>query len=218
MKTFSSAPEVLDCIAKMRAAHHQELEGVTVAALYAFDSESGDQVLKHQGYPAGAVVKINSLRDRALGLADATIVVDRAMWLFQSALQREALIDHELTHLTRKMDEETGRPQYDAIDRPKLAMRMHDHQLGWFDEVAKRHGEHSPEVRQAKNLMESSRQLYFDFGPAKNVELVSIEEDGVPIDPEDLEAARKAMATGQPGSLAEAREKRKGKRPPAHLS
>jgi len=44
-------------------------------------------------------------------------------------------------------------------------MRKHDHQFGWFDAVAQRHGEASPEVRQARVLMESSGQLYFDFEP-----------------------------------------------------
>jgi hypothetical protein len=56
-------------------------------------------------------------------------------------------------------------PAFDALDRPKLAMRKHDHQFGWFDEVAQRHGEASPEVRQARVLMEKSGQLYFDFEP-----------------------------------------------------
>lgn len=121
-------------------------------------------MLKHQGYPALAVVKINSLKDRALGMADATIIVDRAGWLICSALERNALIDHELTHLLPKIDEDTGAMEFDAIDRPKLERRRHDHQFGWFDEVAQRHGPASTEVRQATRLMESSRQLYFDFG------------------------------------------------------
>jgi hypothetical protein len=166
MKTFSKAPDVAATIEKMLDAHHEDLAGVTVEGLFAFDHESSEPVLKHAGYPAGAVVRITPLKDRALGISDATIVVDRAGWLALSVRQRNALIDHELTHLARKMleDDDGGEtPAFDVLGRPKLLMRKHDHQFGWFDEVAQRHGEASPEVRQARVLMESSGQLYFDF-------------------------------------------------------
>lgn len=169
MKTYSQAPDVSNTIEHCQEEYHEDLEGVTIAGLFAFDTESSLPVLNHQGYPAGAIVRITPLKDRALGMADATIVVDRAGWLALSARQRNALIDHELTHLEVKTEEEEGAkdpvPVYDALGRPKLVMRKHDHQFGWFDEVAKRHGEASPEVRQARVLMEKSGQLYFDFEP-----------------------------------------------------
>lgn len=165
MKTYSQAPDADDCIARIQCGYHEELEEVTVSALFVFDLEGSDAVLKHQGYPAQAVIRITPTRDRALGMADACIVIDRSNWLMLSQRQRDALLDHELTHLVRVLDKETGRPIFDAVDRPKLAMRRHDHQFGWFDEIAQRHGDASPEVRQAKRLMESSGQLYFDFGP-----------------------------------------------------
>jgi hypothetical protein len=166
MKTYSQAPDAAQCIEKIRAAHHEDLEGVTVAALFVFDTdESSKSMLKHQGYPAGAVVRITPIKDLATGVADATIVVDRAYWLALSQRQRNALIDHELTHLARKVDKETGEMMVDAVERPKLIMRRHDHQFGWFDEIAKRHGAASTEVSQARRLVESSGQLYFDFEP-----------------------------------------------------
>lgn len=165
MKTYSKAPDVVALLDGMRTEYHPELDNVTVSVLFVFDDEEGsDQVLSHQGYPAGAVVRITPLRERALGLADASIVVDRAVWLSLSGRQRNALIDHELTHLNRVLDEETETPVFDPLGRPKLVMRKHDHQFGWFDEIAQRHGDASPEVRQAKQLMEQSGQLYFDFG------------------------------------------------------
>jgi Putative phage metallopeptidase len=167
MKTYSAASRDLEsCLAHMFAEYHLDLTGVTVGALFVFDEEGSEPVLKHQGYPAAAVVRITPLRDRALGMADAIIVVDRACWLTLAAAQRNALIDHELYHLERVRDEETGRPKTDALDRPKLALRRHDHQLGWFDEIARRHGSASPEMRQAKQLLEQTQQLYFDFGKA----------------------------------------------------
>jgi hypothetical protein len=167
MKTYSKAPDAHELIDKIQSEYHPDLDGVAVAALFVFDEEaSSDQVLKHKGYPAAAVCRITPLRDRAQGLDDASIVIDRATWVTLTQPQREALIDHELTHLTRVLDEETEQPKSDVLGRPKLAMRHHDHQFGWFDEIAQRHGEASPEVRQAKALMESSGPLYFDFGPA----------------------------------------------------
>ena len=169
MKTFSQAPDVGLVIERMQEAHHEDLDEVTISALFAFDNESSLPVLKHQGYPAGATVRITALKDRALGVADAQIIVDRAGWLALSGRQRDALIDHELTHLEVKTEEEEGAKDpvavYDVLGRPKLLMRKHDHQFGWFDEVAQRHGEASPEVRQARVLMEKSGQLYFDFEP-----------------------------------------------------
>lgn len=167
MKTYSKAPDAMSHIEHMREEYHQDLDGVTIAALFAFDSESSEPVLKHHGYAAGAVIRITPLRDRAQGIDDACIVIDRATWLTLSTAQRDALIDHELTHLARVTDEESSDLIYDALDRPKLKMRQHDHQFGWFDEIAQRHGDASAEVRQAKVLMESSGQLYFDFGDAK---------------------------------------------------
>lgn len=184
MKTYSKSSTDLEShIERMKAAHHTDLEEVTVGALFVFDDESSDQVLKHQGYPAGAVVSITPVKQRTLGISDALIVVDRAYWQTLSARQRDALVDHELTHLERviaKATEEAPEgPKYDSIGRPKLSMRQHDHQLGWFDDIARRHGDASPEMRQAKQLVESTSQLYFDFTPP-------------PVRPEKAKAATKA--------------------------
>lgn len=169
MKTYSQAPDVESCIEKIRSAHHRELEDVSISALFAFDAEeSSKAVLAHQGYPAAAICRITPLRDRALGVADAQIVVERSSWISLSQRQRDALIDHELTHITRKVDEENDdEPLSDVLGRPKLVMRKHDHQFGWFDEVAKRHGQASPEVRQARKILEATGQLYFDFERAE---------------------------------------------------
>lgn len=163
MKTYSAAPDADSCVAKIQEDYHAELEGVTVTALFVFDTESISCVLKHQGYPALAVIRITPTRDRALGVADATVLIDRSMWLTLSQRQRDALIDHELTHLTRVLDKETGRPLCDVLDRPKLAMRLHDFQIGFFSEVLERHGEASCESRAARSMLALMDQLKFDF-------------------------------------------------------
>jgi hypothetical protein len=163
MKTYSHAPDADDVVKKIHYEYHEDLVGVTVSALFVFDHESSKSVLKHQGYPAGAVVRITPLKDRALGIADATIIIDRAGWLALSQRQRDALVDHELTHLTRKVDKESGKPACDVLDRPTLVMRRHDHNIGFFTEVAARHREAAPEVRLATQLMTEMRQLQFNF-------------------------------------------------------
>jgi hypothetical protein len=164
MKVYSkSSSDLEDCIARMQSQHHAEdLEGVTISALFVFDAESSLPILTHGGYPADAMVRLTPVRDRALGISDAVIVVDRARWSIMSAAQKDALIDHELMHLERDVDDD-GDPKVDACNRPKLRIRRHDHQLGWFDDVARRHGDASPEIRQAKQLVEATSQLYFDF-------------------------------------------------------
>lgn len=168
MKTYSAvSDDVAAHIASMHSQYHPEIEGVTIGALFAFDEKSGEPVLKHQGYLASAVVSITPTKQRALGIADAVIVIDRAQWLGFTAAQKDALIDHELEHLDRVISKDTedspAAPVFDSIGRPKLAMRRHDHQFGWFDDVARRHGEASCEVRQAKALVAQTQQLYFDF-------------------------------------------------------
>jgi hypothetical protein len=166
MKVYSAASIDLEtAIESMVKQYHPDLQQVRIAALFVFDDEKSEQVLSHNGYPAAAVVRITSLRERALGMADAVIVVDRASWQSLTHQRHCALIDHELTHLARRLDSDTQQPIFDALGRPKLQMRRHDHQLGWFDEVAQRHGEQSVEVRQARELVQSTYQLYFEFGP-----------------------------------------------------
>lgn len=163
MKSYSPAPDVDTCIANIQHEHHLDLDGVTLTALFVFDLEATEPILKHQGYPAAAVIRITPIRDRALGIADAVVVVDRSHWLTLSQRQRDALVDHELTHLNRVLDEDTQLPLCDAVDRPKLAMRRHDLQIGIFTEILERHGEASHEAKMAKAMLDVARQMELNF-------------------------------------------------------
>lgn len=162
--------DVVNRIAELRRQYYADIEVVTVGALFVYDTVSNLPILAHQGYSAAAVVRVTSARDRAAGMPDAQIVVDRATWQDLTSQQKNALIDHELYHLEVETDGETpeGKPRlaYDAQDRPKLKIRKHDRQFGWFDEIADRHGGDSMEVRQARRLLESTGQLYFEFKDA----------------------------------------------------
>lgn len=150
-------------IEHMREKYHQALDGVTICALFVFSDES-EHVLEQSGYPKLAITKIVGVKERAAGLSDALIVIDRYSYSGLSPKAADAMIDHELYHLERVIDEKTERPKTDVVGRPKLQMRKHDWELGWFDEIAQRHGEYSIEVMQAKTLMRDSGQLYLDFG------------------------------------------------------
>lgn len=129
--------------------------GVTFDILVAFATkdEAGDPVgpaLSHGGYAALATVRINPLKSRVLGQADALITLDGDRWDEYSERQQQAILDHEVTHLELATEEgETGTIVLrDDIDRPKLRMRRHDHQFGWFDDVVRRHGRNSIEWSQ----------------------------------------------------------------------
>lgn len=155
--------ELVELIDRVRGDYYaDELENVTIGALF-IDDDSGFPCLEHQGYPAAAVCRIVPARDRAAGLPDAQIIVDLCTYKELNARQKIALLDHELHHIERKRDK-YGDYKLDAQGRPALEIRKHDWNLGWFDEVANRHGENSIEVIQARRLLEQSGQLYFDFG------------------------------------------------------
>ncbi len=142
---------VLDAAAQVIHLYHARLADVRLDFLWVRSAldDNGDPVepdpLKWHGYPCLAVVKIIGPKDRAMGRADAEISLDFKRWEELSDEQRLALLDHELSHL-----ELTGKT--DDHGRPKLKMRLHDVQAGWFVGVAERHGAASQEVQQAQEI------------------------------------------------------------------
>lgn len=106
------------------------------------------------GYACIAKVKLMPVKDRAAGRADVEIVLDGDRWDELSAEEQDAVIDHELTHLELVVDDDGLRR--DDLDRPKLRIRKHDHQFGWFDSVVRRHGAVSIEWQQHSQFMEYS--------------------------------------------------------------
>lgn len=134
---------------------------VDVLLAHAALDKNGDPTgrpIKVNGYPAAAKIRITNLRERVLGHADAEMIVDGDILDEWSVEQREALIDHELSHL-----ECAG--ERDDVGRPKLKIIPHDFMIGGFESVVRRHGEESLEVQQLKRLLddEMSRQMYLPF-------------------------------------------------------
>lgn len=170
MSTFAKCGkdvvEMKDRILKQFDSHKSLVDlGVTVDLLFAHAEVDEDgmpkgDALKHHGVKALGIAKILSLKHRVAGRADAEITLDGDWWNDAPQDQRDALLDHELHHLTVKTDGKM-KPTYDDIGRPKLRMRPHDYDFGWFNIIAVRHGLASNEVRQAAQLMDGAGQYYW---------------------------------------------------------
>lgn len=163
MKRYDEADrEAVERMTAIRNQYHADLAAIRIGLLVIYDDDEDKQVLKHGGYPAAALARIVSERDRAAGMCDAQIILDQSSYRRMTDKERDALLDHELHHFEVVQDK-SGAPRMDTNERPKLRIRKHDHQFGWFDAIADRHGEHSVEVKQAKQLVDDTGQLYFNF-------------------------------------------------------
>ena len=159
-------PEVHDVIRRVMLNHHSGLAEaeVRIDCLFALppldkNGDASGPAVKLGGYPCLAVIRVIALRDRAKGMGDAEIVIDKEEWEVLSEAQRDALIDHEITHLQLRVNEK-GAIIRDDLGRPKLTLRLHDHQFGWFDEVAQRHGRDSVEVQQFERFQMHHEQQW----------------------------------------------------------
>jgi hypothetical protein len=160
-KTYTLAgQEVLQLAAKVMKLHHDRLVEAGVEITYlmvsaARDKKTGEPTgpaLKLHGYPCRAIVKINSLKDRVAGKADADVQLDGDQWDGWMDAEQEAIIDHELTHLVA-----TG--ESDDAGRPKLEMRNHDWQLGGFASVVEHYGDAATDKQAVDALWKEYREL-----------------------------------------------------------
>lgn len=142
-------------------------EGVTFDILMAFapeNEENGEPTgpaIKLHGYTASAIVSTVPLKNRVKGLSDVEIIIDGLNWEKLNEEERAALLDHELYHVQVSTNSK-GETIKDTAGRPKIKMRLHDIQLGWFIDIAKRHGMSSGEVQQAQTIV-SHAQAFFPF-------------------------------------------------------
>lgn len=198
MNTYTASTEVDGIIEELiendTDHYHLKESGVTVSVLFF----SGDGPLKHAGYPAAATIRKTNPKERALGQSDAIITIDRGAWANFDAAERMALIDHELMHLepvidawTYMTDPKTGELvlrdgevvresctyKYDEHHRPKLRMRLHDVQHGWFIRNAEKWGKASGEKRQAELLADRYGQLLFGLMATENEKQLNIRRE-----------------------------------------
>lgn len=116
--------------------------------------------ITHRGNRALGVCRKIKLKDRVLGRADAEITLDGDWWGEATDAERKALLDHELHHICVELDS-TGKPVTDDFSRPKISMRRHDYEFGWFAIIAQRHGAASQECVQAATMMEKCGQIFW---------------------------------------------------------
>lgn len=143
----------------MRRWHAELIEaGVTIKYLF----HTSENPLKLHGVPCAAIVKINSYKNRVLGLTDAQITIDEEWWNNHTNKQCEAVLDHELFHLMVAHDDD-GKIITDDCERPKLRMRPHDVEVGEFNEIVRRHKKNCPSVDTVGRAMAIWIQGGLDF-------------------------------------------------------
>ena len=157
MSWYSIANEEINLtIQKVMRENHGDLhaEGVTITAMIA-RSEEGPAI-KVRGCEAAGCIRITKLMERTLGLGDAVMILDGERLDAWSSKRLQAVIDHELRHLMLKPCKKTGGYQLDDEGRPKLRIRPHDFEFGWFARTAELYGEESYEVSQAREIVAAS--------------------------------------------------------------
>lgn len=156
--------DVLDIAAKLMSRFYRDLieADVSIRYLFASNPDAIGGCLKFHGYPAAAIVKVNSLKDRVEGKTDCTITIDREWWTSHDELECTALIDHELFHILIAHDDD-GQLIVDDASRPKVKLRPHDFEIGGFDEIAKRHGPHAEEVKYVLGVVGHWEQMELKF-------------------------------------------------------
>jgi len=147
----------------IKCFHPKLLEGKIRIDLLSVSSDKSAAPLMHQGYPAMAVIRATGIKERTKGAGDIEIVFDEAAYLKLSESEKDALVDHELYHAEIQVHKKTGKNKLDCKGRPVIKMRKHDHNFGWFEEIAKRHGPAAQEVKQATRLYVFGKQTYFAF-------------------------------------------------------
>ena len=137
--TYSEADaDVFDFVTDVYEAKFPQIYeiGVTITVLMATNEDGA--ALKHGGYPAAAMIRVTSTKDRVAGLNDVVLYIDAGQWKDLSDIQREALVFHELYHLEPKYDKD-GVLKRDDNGRPKIGLRKHDFQIGGFHAVVEQY-------------------------------------------------------------------------------
>lgn len=146
-KSYERAPaDVQELVEKWAEDWHPELgeHDIRVVASFVWEGECKAPCLEHHGTPAAAVVSKIPGKYRPLCGADVHIVIDKWTWEQATPEVRDAIVDHELEHVTA---EENARG--DVV----IKMRTHDIVVGGFYSIAKRHGANALEVRAVQHYV-----------------------------------------------------------------
>jgi hypothetical protein len=178
MATFQRCPKEIDELKNellCKFPEHKPLldARVTVDMVFAYgkrdektDKLKSFAMVRNGNRVLGMARKI-SLKQRALGRGDAEIALDADWWKEATEPQRASLLDHELHHLGVSLTKSFA-VNRDDLGRPKLYLRPHDYDFGWFAIIAKRHGSSAGEVQQAKTIADEHGQYFWpEVFPAK---------------------------------------------------
>ena len=170
MSTYQKAPtevrEMAEAILEEFLTYKPIVEAkVKIDFMFAFaevgeDGESKGHALTKHGIRALGITRKLGIKDRVMGRGDCEVCLDGDWWKDETPARRKALLDHELHHLEVVTDED-GVVIRDDLKRPKLKLRKHDVEVGWFAVVAGRHGSNSLELEQAKAVWDSYGQLFW---------------------------------------------------------
>lgn len=175
MPTYSKASSEIHTMVKaIIAQHHPELRdaGVTIDVLVALAKRNKDGgkigfAVSRYGHPCAAQVRVNPLRKRALGLADAEITIDGDEWTDWSETRRLAILDHELTHLQVRPGPEGEKFKTDDLRRPCLYCKPDDWYINGFRSIVDRYGEEAMEFETIRAFVDSHGQYCFGFAQPK---------------------------------------------------
>lgn len=165
-KIYSKAPSgVAERVAHLVKVFHKDVHdaGVKIDVVSVADDDPDcEHALKVRGIPAYGSCRVISLKDRAKGNGDVEICIDEAKYLTLPDATKDAVLDHEIEHIELQVNKK-GRVKLDACRRPKIKMRLHDVDLGWFASIAKRHGAAAIECKQATQIYLQHEQTFFAF-------------------------------------------------------
>jgi hypothetical protein len=166
-KYFTLAPEdTHELCEQLIQKYHPDLDStaVKVDIVLAFRDPDGDSpAMEKDGHRIYGKASIIGLKDRVKGMGDCEIMLDGDFWTNLNEDVKAALIDHELEHFEVKRDKQ-GDYVFDDLSRPVIKIRHHDRQIGWFDNVARRHGSESIEIKQLQQLFnDEAGQTYLPF-------------------------------------------------------
>jgi hypothetical protein len=168
--------EAREILERIRDSHFPDVRdhGVTFQILLAHPAtdKNGDPTgpaLKRHGVPCHAMIAVTPYKYRCMDVPDCQLYLDADWWECLTARQREALIHHELQHISFKVDKDGGL-KTDDRERPLFGMGPHHHEFGWFDSTVREFGEASNEFSQWQAFDEHRRQqwLFADLEPEED--------------------------------------------------
>jgi hypothetical protein len=168
MPRLEPAPQdVVDFVESVMARKTPKLHSADVKVDLLMHIRSADErekdkgQLKLRGYPAAAIARVLGKKDRAKGQGDCEIVIDGDAWEIEA--DRESTIHHELLHFSLQTYPNGQVKEHDN-GRPKIKMRLHDVQLGTFNEIVEEYGLRSHDGRNVRTVIETYRQMVLRWG------------------------------------------------------